>query len=256
MIRGTNLLLDGRVGAALATLETATGESSEGTMATAHDSCPPPDGRPPTPRGDRRRLPVGLARHPGWAPARLQLSQSCWPACWPPPDRTRRRARCSSRSATAVRSSPARQPPSAPSPRRCCSSATPRRPGPCSRRRTFRPSGPVVPLAAGPPGRPRPGHGSPGRPGRATRLERAVEAGEAGRRVLGGGAPAEARHRPYLPARWCLTTPASTTVALFGVGTVRRDHRIVDHPAWHRTRVRELCLLLALLDQVPRAQVR
>ncbi len=37
MIRGTNLLLDARVEAAVASLEAATGEGSEGTMATAHD---------------------------------------------------------------------------------------------------------------------------------------------------------------------------------------------------------------------------
>ncbi len=86
-------------------------------------------------------------------------------------------------------------------------------------------------------------------------FEYAVAAGTAGRRFLAGGPPAEARHRPYLPARWCLAHPASTTVTLFGIGGVRRDHRAVAHPAWQRTRVRELCLHLALVHQASRSRV-
>jgi len=44
-------------------------------------------------------------------------------------------------------------------------------------------------------------------------------------------------------------------VSLFGIGTVRRDQRVVDHPAWQRGRVRELCLHLAVVTQAPRSQV-
>jgi DNA-binding SARP family transcriptional activator len=86
-------------------------------------------------------------------------------------------------------------------------------------------------------------------------FDRAFAAGAAGQRALAGGPLAESRHRPYLPARWCVASPASTTVSLFGIGTVRRDHRVVDHPAWQRGRVRELCLHLALVTHAPRHQV-
>ena len=257
MIRGTNLLLDGRVGAALATLETATGESSESTMATAHDLLSTARWQAADPHGaiDDASLSVSLATQ-GGPPARLQLSQS-WLACLLAATGQDAEAGAlleqirhggpilSSEAAALSAVAEALLLVGDPTTARSLLEATdvPDRPVRSSLWRralldalapaTAPPADPVVP------------------PG----FERAVKAGEAGRRVLGGGAPAEARHRPYLPARWCLTTPASTTVALFGVGTVRRDHRIVDHPAWHRTRVRELCLLLALLDQVPRAQV-
>ena len=86
-------------------------------------------------------------------------------------------------------------------------------------------------------------------------FDRAIAAGAAGRRLLAGGPPAELRHRPYLPARWCVASPASTMVSLFGIGAVRREHRVVDHAAWQRSRVRELCLYLAVVEQAPRAQV-
>ena len=246
-----------RVGAALATLETATGESSEGTMAAAHDLLSTARWQAADPHGaiDDASLSVSLATQ-GGPPARLQLSQS-WLACLLAATGQDAEAGAlleqirhggpilSSEAAALSAVAEALLLVGDPTTARSLLEATdvPDRPVRSSLWRralldalapaTAPPADPVVP------------------PG----FERAVEAGEAGRRVLGGGAPAEARHRPYLPARWCLTTPASTTVALFGVGTVRRDHRIVDHPAWRRTRVRELCLLLALLDQVPRAQV-
>ena len=86
-------------------------------------------------------------------------------------------------------------------------------------------------------------------------FDQAIAAGAAGQLALAGGPPAEPHHRPYLPARWCVAGPASTTVSLFGLGTVRRNHQVVDHPAWQRGRVRELCLHLAVVTQTPRHQV-
>jgi DNA-binding SARP family transcriptional activator len=44
-------------------------------------------------------------------------------------------------------------------------------------------------------------------------------------------------------------------VILNGAGRVERDFRPVDHPAWGRARVRELCLHLALVDDRTRAGV-
>ena len=81
MIRGTNLLLDGRVEAAVACLEAATGEGSPGTLATAHDLLSTARWQAGDPHGalEDASLSVSLAAAVG-PPARLQLSQS-WLAC-------------------------------------------------------------------------------------------------------------------------------------------------------------------------------
>ncbi len=88
-----------------------------------------------------------------------------------------------------------------------------------------------------------------------TGLSRARSAGEAGAAHLSGGPPADAGHRPYLPARWCTPSSPLVTVSLLGTGTVHRGVRHVDHPAWGRSRVRELCLHLALVEDRSREGV-
>jgi DNA-binding SARP family transcriptional activator len=91
------------------------------------------------------------------------------------------------------------------------------------------------------------------RPGVA--LGRAVAAGRAAAGHLHGGPPVEPRHRPYLPSRWCAQSAPCVTISLLGAGTVHRDFRAADHPAWGRGRVRELCLHLALVEDHDRAGV-
>jgi DNA-binding SARP family transcriptional activator len=86
-------------------------------------------------------------------------------------------------------------------------------------------------------------------------LNRAVAAGRAAARHLGGGSPASQQHRPYLPWRWCTPSRPSIVVSLNGAGLVERDFRPVDHPAWGRARVRELCLHLALVEDRTRTAV-
>jgi DNA-binding SARP family transcriptional activator len=257
MIRGTNLLLDGRAGAAISCLEAATGEGSAGSLATAHDLLSTARWQAGDPHGalDDAALSVSIAAGVG-TPARLQLSKS-WLACLlaatgqdeetnalleqihgggpvlsgegaalaavaegllhiDEPDVARSILESADVLDRPVRSSLLRR---------------------------------ALLEALSPAGRPTSADD------KAPGFDRAVAAGVAGRRVLAGGPPAEAHHRPYLPARWCVMDPGSTTVSLFGIGTVRRDHRIVDHPAWQRTRVRELCLHLAVVNQASRSQV-
>ena len=81
MIRGVNLLLAGRFEAAVASLEAATGEGSEGSLATAHDLLSTARWQAGDPHGalDDAAVSVSYASHVG-VPARLQLSQS-WLAC-------------------------------------------------------------------------------------------------------------------------------------------------------------------------------
>ena len=85
--------------------------------------------------------------------------------------------------------------------------------------------------------------------------ERARAAGRAAAAHLDGGPPAAAEHRPYLPARWCTSGAPLVTVSLLGTSTVHRGLRPVEHPAWRRSRVRELCLHLALVDDRSRGGV-
>jgi LuxR family maltose regulon positive regulatory protein len=86
-------------------------------------------------------------------------------------------------------------------------------------------------------------------------LGRAVAAGRAAAEHVGGGPPADGHHRPYLPARWCAPDGRSIAISLYGSGRIERDFRAVDHAAWGRARVRELCLHLALIDDRDRANV-
>jgi DNA-binding SARP family transcriptional activator len=86
-------------------------------------------------------------------------------------------------------------------------------------------------------------------------LGRAMLAGQAAADHLSGGAPAAERHRPYLPAKWCHPGSGSISITLNGAGRIERDFRPVEHPAWRRVRVRELCLHLALVDDRSRANV-
>ena len=258
MIRGTNLLLDGRVGAALATLETATGESSEGTMAAAHDLLSTARWQAADPHGaiDDASLSVSLATQ-GGPRARLQLSQS-WLACLLAATGQDAEAGAlleqirhggpilSSEAAALSAVAEALLLVGDPTTARSLLEATdvPDRPVRSSLWRralldalapaTAPPADPVVP------------------PG----FERAVEAGEAGRRVLGGGAPAEARPPPVPPRPVVPHHPG-----IDDRGPLRGGHRCgattgssIIRPGAARG-CGELCLLLALLDQVPRAQV-
>ncbi len=86
-------------------------------------------------------------------------------------------------------------------------------------------------------------------------LERARQAGRAAADHLAGGPPAGHEHRPFLPADWCEEDRAPITITLSGPGRVERDFARVDHPAWSRARVRELCLHLALVDDQSRSAV-
>jgi DNA-binding SARP family transcriptional activator len=82
----------------------------------------------------------------------------------------------------------------------------------------------------------------------------ALAAGIAAADHLAGGAVASRFHRAYLPARWC--EPENTiAVKLAGSCTVTKNGRPVEHPAWARTRVRELCLHLALAENKSRSLV-
>ena len=84
---------------------------------------------------------------------------------------------------------------------------------------------------------------------------RSRAAGRAAAAHLDGGAPAGASFRPFLPARWCTADSPLVTVSLLGTGTVHRGLLPVEHPAWGRSRVRELCLHLALVDDRSREGV-
>ncbi len=82
----------------------------------------------------------------------------------------------------------------------------------------------------------------------------ALAAGKAAADHLAGGAPARKIHRPYLPACWC--EPANTiTMNLACACSVTRNGSAVEHPAWGRARVRELCLHLALAENQTRSLV-
>jgi DNA-binding SARP family transcriptional activator/tetratricopeptide (TPR) repeat protein len=257
MIRGVNLLLGGRFEAAVTCLEAATGEGSEGSLAIAHDLLSTARWQAGDPHGalDDAALSVSHAARVG-PPARLQLSQA-WLACLLAATGQDAETNAllvqmhgggpllSSEGAalTAVAQALLRidDPDAA---RSLLESADVLdRPVRSSLWRH------ALLEALSPVGAPTPR--GPRMPG----FDRAIAAGAAGQRTRAGGPAAESHHRPYLPARWCVASPASTTVSLFGIGTVRRDHRVVDHPAWQRGRVRELCLHLAVVNQTPRSQV-
>ncbi len=82
----------------------------------------------------------------------------------------------------------------------------------------------------------------------------AIAAGRAAAAHLGGGPAARRVHRPYLPGRWC--EPANTIdIRLAGACSVTRNGAGVQHAAWGRIRVRELCLHLALAGNQTRSLV-
>ena len=86
-------------------------------------------------------------------------------------------------------------------------------------------------------------------------LRHALVAGAAGREHLASGAPAPAAARRMLPGHWCEPEPPTVEVRLLGAPTVLHDGRDIGHPDWERTRVRELCLHLALVTTMARDQV-
>jgi hypothetical protein len=83
-------------------------------------------------------------------------------------------------------------------------------------------------------------------------LGAAVDAGRAAAAHLAGGPPAPAEARAFLPAIWCAGAPVTVEVRLVGEPEVRRDRLPVTHPAWRRSRVRELCLHLVLVEDAGR----
>ena len=227
MIRGVNLLLSGRLEAAIASLEAATGEGSEGSLATAHDLLSTARWQAGDSIGalDDAAQSVSYAARVG-PPARLQLSQA-WLACLLAA--TGRTGEANALLALVHSGGPLLSSEGAaltvvaeallhiddPDTARFLleSADAPDRPLRSSllRRALMDALSPV-----GAPATP-----SPDMPG----FDQAIAAGAAGQLALAGGPPAEPHHRPYLPARWCVAGPASTTVSLFGLGTVRRNHR-------------------------------
>jgi DNA-binding SARP family transcriptional activator len=83
-------------------------------------------------------------------------------------------------------------------------------------------------------------------------LGAAVDAGRAAAAHLAGGPPAPAEARAFLPAIWCAGAPVTVEVRPVGEPEVRRDRLPVTHPAWRRSRVRELCLHLVLVEDAGR----
>ncbi len=83
-------------------------------------------------------------------------------------------------------------------------------------------------------------------------LEPAVAAGRSGAAHLAGGPPAPPEAGAFLPAAWCARTPVVVEVRLVGEPAVHRDRVPVVHASWRRSRVRELCLHLALFTDAGR----
>lgn len=86
-------------------------------------------------------------------------------------------------------------------------------------------------------------------------LVAAMAAGEQAARHLAGGPLVPAPHRNLLPAAWCEPVPSTVEIHLIGDASVHIDGRPVHHPDWDRTRVRELCLHLALFTNSARSAV-
>lgn len=86
-------------------------------------------------------------------------------------------------------------------------------------------------------------------------IRRAVHAGETGASFLAGGPPAGIDQRPFLPAIWCEQPLPRLTIKLLGDARIERDSVPVTHVAWSRSRVRELCLHLALVTDRDRNAV-
>jgi LuxR family maltose regulon positive regulatory protein len=86
-------------------------------------------------------------------------------------------------------------------------------------------------------------------------LRLASSAGAAGGRYLAESALAHRVFRPYLPASWCERDPSTTSVVLIGRSEVWRDGVLVEHRLWSRNRVRELLLHLVLVESATRSLV-
>jgi DNA-binding SARP family transcriptional activator len=83
-------------------------------------------------------------------------------------------------------------------------------------------------------------------------LRAALEAGRAAAHHLAGGALAGLEHRSFLPHQWCERGSPVIELGLLGAAEVRADGRRVEHRAWERGRVRELAAHLALVGPSPR----
>lgn len=80
----------------------------------------------------------------------------------------------------------------------------------------------------------------------------ALDAGRAAAAHLAGGPLAPRRARPFLPSGWCEPAEPVIELHLLGGATVLRDRRPVRERSWERGRVRELCCYLALVENSSR----
>jgi|GEM_PF-1807179 len=262
MVRGTNLLLAGRLGAAVAALDAATGEGSEASRAVAHDLLSTARWYAGDPIGaldDGRSADVLATRsHAASIVPLVRANRACMLAA------TGQRADARDALARLHAGTGTGTTDEAAALTRLAEVLVHADAGDLDSARSILAATTVVgrPVrsstwktaldhALEPPG---------GQPrdvavGAGPALERAVAAGRAAARHLAGGPPADGRHRPYLPARWCAPSRGSLVVRLNGAARIERDFRAVDHPAWGRARVRELCLHLALVTDRSRSGV-
>lgn len=80
-------------------------------------------------------------------------------------------------------------------------------------------------------------------------------AGHHGRNFITSGTPVAAPFDVWLPVAWCRPPTPVVAIRLLGRAELRRDRTPIDPPGWNRGRVRELCLHLALVDDVGRDRV-
>lgn len=83
-------------------------------------------------------------------------------------------------------------------------------------------------------------------------LQPAVQAGAAAAAHLAGGERAATQFAPYLPVAWFEPGADHVELSLLGAASARRGDQLIEHSSWERTRVRELCLHLALVDDASR----
>jgi DNA-binding SARP family transcriptional activator len=86
-------------------------------------------------------------------------------------------------------------------------------------------------------------------------LQVALDAGDSGERFLREGTPAPASCRAFLPWSWCDGFIPVVEVRLIGMAELRRNGRTIVHPAWDRARVRELLVYLAIHPAMSRERI-
>lgn len=83
-------------------------------------------------------------------------------------------------------------------------------------------------------------------------LVQPVAAGRAAAAWRAGGPVPDESHRRFLPAAWLADSQPVVRIEVLGHVEVRRNGETVEHPRWARDRVRELCLHLALVPHASR----